>query len=107
MPDLVVLDVGLPKLDGVEVCRHLREEGDVPILFLTARDETADRVAGLDSAPTTISSSPSPPRSCSPASARSSAAGPPRGSASRSARRRARIDTATRHEVMRGDRGSS
>ncbi len=49
MPDLVVLDLGLPRLDGVEVCRRLRAEGDVPILILTARAETEDRVAGLDS----------------------------------------------------------
>jgi DNA-binding response OmpR family regulator len=49
VPDLVVLDLGLPRLDGVEVCRRLREEGDVPILMLTARAETDDRVAGLDS----------------------------------------------------------
>ena len=37
-PDAVVLDLGLPRLDGVEVCRRLREDGDVPILILTARD---------------------------------------------------------------------
>jgi DNA-binding response OmpR family regulator len=49
VPDLVVLDLGLPRLDGVEVCRRLREDGDVPILMLTARAETEDRVAGLDS----------------------------------------------------------
>jgi two-component system response regulator MprA len=49
IPDLVVLDLGLPRLDGVEVCRRLRQEGDVPILMLTARAETDDRVAGLDS----------------------------------------------------------
>ena len=49
VPDLVVLDLGLPRLDGVEVCRRLREEGDVPILMLTARAETEDRVGGLDS----------------------------------------------------------
>lgn len=48
-PDLVVLDLGLPRLDGVEVCRRLREAGDVPILILTARTETDDRVSGLDS----------------------------------------------------------
>src|SRR6201985_3282371 len=48
-PDLVVLDLGLPRLDGVEVCRRLREDGDVPILMLTARAETEDRVKGLDS----------------------------------------------------------
>jgi DNA-binding response OmpR family regulator len=48
-PDLVVLDLGLPRLDGIEVCRQLRADGDVPILMLTARTETEDRVAGLDS----------------------------------------------------------
>src|ERR1700733_14125471 len=49
VPDLVVLDLGLPRLDGVEVCRRLRADGDVPILMLTARAEADDRVAGLDS----------------------------------------------------------
>jgi two-component system response regulator MprA len=49
IPDLVVLDLGLPGLDGVEVCRRLRTDGDVPILMLTARAETEDRVTGLDS----------------------------------------------------------
>jgi two-component system response regulator MprA len=49
VPDLVVLDLGLPDIDGVEVCRRLRESGDVPILILTARAETGDRVTGLDS----------------------------------------------------------
>jgi two-component system response regulator MprA len=48
-PDAVVLDLGLPKLDGVEVCRRLRESGDVPILMLTARDAVDSRVEGLDS----------------------------------------------------------
>jgi DNA-binding response OmpR family regulator len=48
-PDAVVLDLGLPHLDGVEVCRRLREEGDVPILILTARDALEARVEGLDS----------------------------------------------------------
>jgi two-component system, OmpR family, response regulator MprA len=47
-PDAVVLDLGLPKLDGVEVCRRLRAEGDVPILILTARDALESRVEGLD-----------------------------------------------------------
>ena len=48
-PDAVVLDLGLPKLDGVEVCRRLRQDGDVPILILTARDAVDARVEGLDS----------------------------------------------------------
>src|SRR3712207_2587215 len=48
-PDLVILDLGLPGLDGVEVCRRLRAESDVPILILTARSDLDDRVEGLDS----------------------------------------------------------
>ena len=48
-PDAVVLDLGLPRLDGVEVCRELRRESDVPILMLTARDAVEARVEGLDS----------------------------------------------------------
>jgi two-component system response regulator MprA len=47
-PDVVVLDVMMPGLDGLEVCRRLRAGGDVPVLMLTARDEVADRVEGLD-----------------------------------------------------------
>jgi two-component system response regulator MprA len=48
-PDLVVLDLLMPGVDGLEVCRRLREESDLPILILTAKDETEDRVQGLDS----------------------------------------------------------
>src|ERR687893_572879 len=48
-PDAVVLDLGLPRLDGVEVTKKLREGGDVPILMLTARDGVDSRVEGLDS----------------------------------------------------------
>ncbi len=47
-PDLVILDVMLPRLDGFEVCRILRSESDVPILMLTARGEEIDRVVGLE-----------------------------------------------------------
>ena len=47
-PDAVVLDLGLPKLDGIEVARRLREHDDVPILMLTARDAIEARVEGLD-----------------------------------------------------------
>ncbi len=47
-PDLVVLDGMLPGLDGIDVCRRLREGSDVPILMLTARDAVSDRVTGLD-----------------------------------------------------------
>ena len=48
VPDLVVLDLGLPKLDGMEVARRLRQSDDVPILMLTARDAVESRVEGLD-----------------------------------------------------------
>ena len=47
-PDLVLLDVMLPRIDGLEVCRRLREQGDVPILLLTARSGDSDKVIGLD-----------------------------------------------------------
>ncbi|UGS36689.1 response regulator transcription factor [Capillimicrobium parvum] len=49
LPDLVLLDLGLPKLDGIEVAQRLRSDGDVPILMLTARDAVESRVEGLDS----------------------------------------------------------
>jgi two-component system response regulator MprA len=48
-PDLMVLDLMLPGMDGVEVCRVVRTSSDLPILMLTARDGVADRVHGLDS----------------------------------------------------------
>jgi DNA-binding response OmpR family regulator len=47
-PDLVILDLGLPGLDGLDVARTLRRDGDTPIIMLTARAEEADRVAGLE-----------------------------------------------------------
>ncbi len=47
-PDLVVLDLMLPKMDGFEVCRELRRRGDVPILMLTARSEDIDAIVGLE-----------------------------------------------------------
>ena len=45
---LVVLDIGLPGIDGFEVCRQMRAQSKVPIIMLTARDEEPDRVAGLE-----------------------------------------------------------
>jgi two-component system response regulator VicR len=47
-PDLIILDLMLPKIDGLEVCRALRRERDVPIIMLTARDSEVDRVVGLE-----------------------------------------------------------
>ena len=49
IPDLIILDLMLPRLDGVELCRILRRESDVPIIMLTAREAPAERVIGLDS----------------------------------------------------------
>ncbi|MYE06260.1 MAG: response regulator transcription factor [Chloroflexi bacterium] len=48
-PDLIILDLTLPRLDGVELCRILRRESDVPIIMLTAREAPAQRIVGLDS----------------------------------------------------------
>lgn len=47
-PDLIVLDIGMPELDGLDVCRQIRKSSDVPILFLTARDDEIDRILGLE-----------------------------------------------------------
>lgn len=47
-PDLIVLDLMLPKMDGLDVCRSLRRESDVPIIMLTARAEETDRLIGLE-----------------------------------------------------------
>jgi len=47
-PDLIILDLMLPRLDGLEVCRALRRERDLPIIMLTARDAEVDRVVGLE-----------------------------------------------------------
>lgn len=47
-PDLVVLDLMLPEISGWDVCRTLRKDSDVPIIMLTARDETTDKIVGLE-----------------------------------------------------------
>jgi DNA-binding response OmpR family regulator len=47
-PDLVVLDLGLPRLDGLDVTRAIRREGNLPIIILTARDDETDRIIGLE-----------------------------------------------------------
>ena len=48
-PGLVILDVAMPGLSGIEVCKRLKVKAEIPVLFLSARDEIGDRVAGLDS----------------------------------------------------------
>src|SRR6201985_3862608 len=59
---LVVLDIGLPGIDGFEVCRQMRAQSKVPILMLTARDEEPDRVAGLELGADDYVSKPFSPR---------------------------------------------
>ena len=49
IPDLIVLDLMLPRLDGMELCKILRRESDVPIIMLTAREAPTERIGGLDS----------------------------------------------------------
>lgn len=47
-PDLMILDLMLPQLSGIEVCRRIRQNSDVPIIMLTAKDDVSDKVMGLD-----------------------------------------------------------
>ncbi len=47
-PALAVLDIGLPEMDGLELCKAIRKDSDLPILFLTARDDEIDRIVGLE-----------------------------------------------------------
>jgi two-component system OmpR family response regulator len=48
MPDLIILDISMPELDGTEVCRRIRRGSRVPIIFLSARDDEIDRILGLE-----------------------------------------------------------
>jgi len=47
-PDLIILDIGMPELEGTDVCRIIRQESQVPLIFLSARDEEIDRIIGLE-----------------------------------------------------------
>lgn len=62
MPAMVVLDIGMPEMDGLEVCRQLRKISDVPILFLTAQGDEIDRVVGLELGADDYVSKPFSPR---------------------------------------------
>jgi two-component system, OmpR family, response regulator VicR len=62
VPDLVILDLMLPYVDGLEVCRHLRSQGPIPILILTAKDAEQDRVLGLESGADDYVTKPFSPR---------------------------------------------
>ena len=84
--DLVVLDLMLPKLDGLEVCKRLRAGSDVPIIMLTARGDELDKVGGSSSALTTTSRSRSRSASSEAASARCCAGPPLRGAPASTAR---------------------
>lgn len=61
-PDLIVLDIGLPEIDGLEVCRRIRRTAETPILFLSARDEEIDRILGLELGADDYVSKPFSPR---------------------------------------------
>jgi DNA-binding response OmpR family regulator len=101
-PDLVVLDLGLPRLDGVEVCRRLRAESDAPILILTARTDVDDRVEGLDSGADDYLAKPFEVKELLARSRALMRRRPPRGSATLSAGD-LRLNPDTR-EVRRGQR---
>lgn len=61
-PDLIILDIGMPEMDGLDVCRAIRKTSDVPILFLTARADEIDRVVGLELGADDYVSKPFSPR---------------------------------------------
>src|SRR5437879_12951946 len=61
-PDLVVLDIMLPGIDGLTLCKEIRKQSQVPIIMLTARDEVTDKVVGLEVGADDYLTKPFPPR---------------------------------------------
>src|ERR1700759_3440957 len=102
LPDLVILDLGLPRLDGIEVAKRMRESDDVPILMLTARDSVEARVEGLDSGADDYLVKPFDRQELLARLRALLRRRPPRGSASLSVGD-VRLNPAT-HEAFRGDR---
>ena len=76
-PDMVLLDVMMPKMDGLEVCRRIRKAGNTPVMMLTAKGETFDKVLGLELGADDYMVSPLMPRKWWPASRRCCAAARP------------------------------
>ena len=75
--DMVLLDVMMPKMDGLEVCRRIRKAGNTPVMMLTAKGETFDKVLGLELGADDYMVSPLMPRKWWPASRRCCAAARP------------------------------
>ena len=65
-PDLVILDIMLPEIDGYELCRQMRKVSRIPIIMLTARGETFDKVLGLELGADDYIAKPSSPKSSQP-----------------------------------------
>lgn len=75
-PDMVLLDVMMPRMDGLEVCRRIRKLGNTPVMMLTAKGETFDKVLGLELGADDYMVKPSTPKRSWPASRRCCAAAP-------------------------------
>ena len=85
--DLILLDIMLPVMNGFEVCEQIRQRSQVPIIFVTAREEEKDKILGLDTGADDYVTKPFPSRNCSPAFALISAAVQGRPSAKRKRKR--------------------
>ena len=88
MPDVVLIDIMLPGIDGFELCRTLRRSSDVPIVMVTARNDTHDVVAGLEAGADDYLTKPFAPEGAVGAHPRPAATGPPAAAGTRAARLR-------------------